>query len=177
VLHDAGLDVLEAHAETDDVHDVDVFLVRPRAGDSNFDDEKLEEISHHLVEALGDNSGNAQVLFEPVETEKDFSKDGVLEIDVVGEHHPDILHEILDWLTHPDQNLEILKAHTETRSRKVDGVDKKFEVDKFYARKLDSRPITSLFRKRVRVNLESILQHSEAHGEVSHLFCLASVGL
>jgi hypothetical protein len=166
VLHDSGLDVLEATAESDEVHDVDIFLVKPRSGTANFDDEKLEEISHHLLSALGDKSGNALVVYEPAEVESDYRKDCMLEIELIGDHHPDTLHEILDWLAIPIHNLEILKVFAETRTQHVDSHSVQIDVDKFYAKPTNGVPITSMQRKQIRSALEHILQAHGGKGEV-----------
>ena len=165
VLHDIGLDVLEATAESDEVHDVDIFLVQPRSGTANFDDEKLEEISHHLLAALGDKSGNALVVYEPAEVESDYKNDCMLEIELIGDHHPDTLHEILDWLALPVNNLEIMKAFTKTRTQHVNGHEVKIDIDKFYASPTNGVPIRSMQRRQVRQVLEHIVQ-AHGHGEV-----------
>jgi Kef-type K+ transport system membrane component KefB len=142
VLHDSGLDVLEATAESDEVHDVDVFLVQPRSGTANFDDDKLEEISHHLKDAMGDKSGNARIVFEPAEIESDYKNDCMLEIELIGDHHPDLLHEILDWLALPENNLNVMKAFAETRTQHVDGHSLQIDIDKFFASPTNGIPIT-----------------------------------
>ena len=49
----------------------------------DFDDEKLEEMQHHFAEVL--NDADAQIIFEPYDD--DYKVDGVLEIQVFGEHH------------------------------------------------------------------------------------------
>jgi len=73
-LHAEGLDVIEAQADissgdmkSEDHMDRDVFIVRSRGAQKDFDDEKLHEIEHHLTELLG--SETAQIKFEPLTSE------------------------------------------------------------------------------------------------------------
>ena len=105
VLHACELDVLEANAESDDVIDVDRFVVVPRVG-GDLDDEKLDEIAHRVKEAINDDE--SQVIFEPLDLEEDLEITGVLQIRLIGDHHPDILHEIFDMLA--DERLDVVRA-------------------------------------------------------------------
>jgi len=58
-LHSEGLDIVECHAaviggERNAKHeDADVFIVRPRGKQKDFDNEKLAELKHSLMEMLG----------------------------------------------------------------------------------------------------------------------------
>jgi len=62
-LHTEGLDVLECRAEkTEDDVDMDTFIVQSRGKQKDFDDEKLDDIRHHLQELVGED---AEVAFEP----------------------------------------------------------------------------------------------------------------
>jgi len=62
-LHAEGLDIVEARAAVtggnpDAEHeDMDAFVVRPRGKQKDFDDEKLKEIKHHLMEMMGHGAG------------------------------------------------------------------------------------------------------------------------
>lgn len=105
VLHACELDVLEAHAETDDHVDVDKFVVAPRQG-GDLDDEKLHEIAARVKEAIDDEE--SQVVFEPIDTSQDLDSTGVLQIRMIGDHHPDILHEIFDLLA--EEDLDVVRA-------------------------------------------------------------------
>jgi Kef-type K+ transport system membrane component KefB len=105
VLHACDLDVLEARAESDDVIDVDKFVVVPRMG-GDFDDDKLHEIAERVKEAINDDE--SQVVFEPLNLEADLASTGVLQIRMIGDHHPDILHEIFDLLA--ERKLDVLRA-------------------------------------------------------------------
>ncbi len=68
-LHAQDLDVLEARAEVkgdiDDKHhkDSDIFVVRPRGKQKDFDEEKLKEIKHELEELMGDGT---QIMFQAI---------------------------------------------------------------------------------------------------------------
>jgi Kef-type K+ transport system membrane component KefB len=105
VLHACELDVLEAHAESDDLVDVDKFIVKPRAG-GDIDEEKLQEIAARVKEAIDDEE--SQVVFEPIDTSANLDTTGVLEIRMIGDHHPDILHEIFDMLA--EEKLDVVRA-------------------------------------------------------------------
>lgn len=105
VLHACELDVLEAHAESDDHVDVDKFVVMPRSG-GDIDDDKLHEIAGRVKEAIDDDE--AQVVFEPVDTDLDLDSTGVLQIRMIGDHHPDIVHEIFDLLA--EEELDVVRA-------------------------------------------------------------------
>eukprot|EP00605_Chrysophyceae_sp_TOSAG23-4_P000400 GSChrysophyteH1.ASY1.ANO1.456.1 assembled CDS len=105
VLHACSLDVLEARAESDGLIDVDKFVVVPRMG-GDFDDEKLHEIAARVKEAINDNE--SQVVFEPVNLDADLEAVGVLQIRMIGDHHPDILHEVFDLLA--EHKLDVLRA-------------------------------------------------------------------
>lgn len=63
-IHGEGMDVLECRSETDGTVDCDYFVVQSRGKQKDFDDEKLEEIRHHIKEILGDPQG--VVMFEAV---------------------------------------------------------------------------------------------------------------
>ena len=69
VLHAEGVDVLECRAEevhdddTGELVDMDTFIVRSRGKQKDFDDEKLDDMCHHLQELVGEE---AQVHFEAV---------------------------------------------------------------------------------------------------------------
>eukprot|EP00941_MAST-03F_sp_MAST-3F-sp1_P002218 g2218.t1 len=105
-LHDEGMDVLECHAETDGITDADAFIITPRHGVKDVDDEKLHEIAHNIKDVINDPA--SQVVFEPIDTTYDYDRKGILEIKIIGDHHPDILHEIVHML-HQDEHLDIEK--------------------------------------------------------------------
>jgi Kef-type K+ transport system membrane component KefB/glycine cleavage system regulatory protein len=122
-LHSAGLDVLQVqvyaveHGST--TREVGAFVasyvVLPRGKGKDYDDEKLEEIHHHLMEVLDDE--DSQIMFEPYDD--DFTKDGVVEIQVHVTYHPDILHEITDELA--KMGLTVMKAECDHSAQPVRG--------------------------------------------------------
>jgi len=121
-LHGTGVDVLEAHVYGVDhvsTEHVDAFVAQyvviSRGTKKDFDDEKLEEMEHALLEVLDDH--DAQVIFEPYDD--DFSKDGAVEIELLVQHHPDVLHEITDALA--NMGLDVLKADVTHTKQPVHG--------------------------------------------------------
>lgn len=121
-LHGTGVDVLEAHVYGVDhvsTEHVDAFVAQyvviSRGSKKDFDDEKLEEMEHALLEVLDDH--DAQVIFEPYDD--DFSKDGAVEIELLVQHHPDVLHEITDALA--NMGLDVLKADVTHTKQPVHG--------------------------------------------------------
>ena len=167
ILNTCGLDVLEAKAETDNEIDYDTFLVEARGSNKDFDDEKLEEIQHAIQEVVNDK--DSQVIFERCELDTDFAHDGVLEIRVVGDHHPDILHEITDMLD--ELGLDVFKAATEAHEVSEHGQMHREEEDVFYARSPDdgtdsNKAIHPSTRAKVRMEIMNIIKLHEMHGEV-----------
>jgi hypothetical protein len=55
------------------------FTVIARGAKKDFDDEKMEEMHHTLLEVLDDE--NAQIMFEPIN--EDFAADGILEVQLL----------------------------------------------------------------------------------------------
>jgi Kef-type K+ transport system membrane component KefB/glycine cleavage system regulatory protein len=167
VLHDHGLDVIEAFAETDGVVDADVFTVEPRGKNKDLDDNSLSELEHAISEALDDPT--SVVIFEPVVANDVCTKaaDYVLEIEVMGDHHPDVLHEITDALAR--LNLDISKAFVETRMshHEDDGQTSniKEEVEVFYASTQNEVPLTPQLRATVREEIMAILGGHQLRGE------------
>ena len=112
-LHTEGVDILEARVVTsreDDTEDADVrsfvnnFTVLSRGKKKDFDDEKLEEMQHHLSEVL--NDADAQIIFEPFDD--NYAADGVIEIQILGEYHPSVLHELTDMMA--EMGLDVIKG-------------------------------------------------------------------
>jgi len=135
-LHAADVDVLEAqvhcvnHPSTTEVDAfVASYVVIARGAKKDFDDEKLEEMQHALTETLDDK--DSQVIFEPYDD--DFSNDGVLEIQVLVQFHPDVLHEMTDALA--SMHLDVFNAdvtHTKQLAHghtTVDGRGKLTEME------------------------------------------------
>ena len=55
-IHGEGMDVLECRVETDGDVDVNYFVVQSRGKQKDFDDEKLEDMRHHLQAGESDKS-------------------------------------------------------------------------------------------------------------------------
>ena len=65
-----------------------------------------------MKEAVNDDE--SQVIFEPIDFEKDLDRNGVLQIRLIGDHHPDILHEIFDVLA--EEHFDVLRAIVDEHS-------------------------------------------------------------
>ena len=62
--------------------------------------------ARHLVPWQILNDADAQIIFEPFD--EDFTADGILEVQILGEHHPAVLHEAADELDL--MGLDVIKA-------------------------------------------------------------------
>ena len=89
------MDVLECRVETDGEVDTNYFVVQSRGEQKDFDDEKLQEVRHHIQEILGDV--NAVVMFEAVDDD-DFTFSAI-ELQVVTNSQPDADTELTLTLT------------------------------------------------------------------------------
>jgi len=127
-LHGSGVDVLDANITSvrkDDTADADIemfidtFTVLSRGKKKDFDDEKLEEMHHHFSEIL--NDADAQIIFAPPVDVP--NKDGVVEVQIIGEHHPSLLHQITDELS--SMGLDVIKAHIDQSLQPKGHVDHK----------------------------------------------------
>ena len=105
VLHNEGFDVLEIAAESDGFVDSAKFVLKNR-GDFEVDDEKLHEVATMIKDAVNDEE--SQVVFEALDLESNLDAAGVLQIKMMGDHHPDILHEVFDMLAEHD--LDVMRA-------------------------------------------------------------------
>jgi len=115
-MYAAGVDILESSivsVRADDSPDSEIsqfinnFTVLSRGKKKDFDDEKLEEMHHAFTEILNDS--NAQVIFAPPVDVP--NKDGVVEIQVIGEHHEGLLKDIVSELC--ELGLDVIKAHVD----------------------------------------------------------------
>ena len=129
-MHAAGLDVMEANVETDGDIDMDTFVVATRGETGDLSDEKIEEISHSIREAI-DVGEDAHVVFEPYYEAKHSARD-YLEVKIFGDHHPDLLTEVVDELA--ELGLDIHKAVVDEHD---DGKGHHTDVDIFYCRQLN----------------------------------------
>ena len=116
-FHTLGVDCLQAHVYAmggeEQVEQVTAFVatyhVIARGQKKDFDDDKLDEMHHHIEEILNDE--DAQIIFEPAAI--DFSQYGLVEVQVFGAHHPEVLHEITDELA--KMGLDVLRAFIDHR--------------------------------------------------------------
>ena len=162
MLHASGVDILEAKAESDGEFDVDVFVVQSRGNQKDFDDDKLEEMRHELQELL--NDAECQITFEPLD--EDFQRDGIIEIQMIGDHHQDVLHEITDAIA--AMGLDVLKMHSDTVTTIDHNKKKKVEHEIFYAKETDNskkKMITPKRRAEIRQGLMKIMHELNLHGE------------
>ena len=105
------IDASVVSVRADDTPDAEIemfsytFTVLSRGNKKDFDDEKLQEMHHTFAEILNDNN-DAQIIFEPAN--EDFATDGVVEVQVIGEYHTNVLREITDVLS--EMGLDVIKA-------------------------------------------------------------------
>lgn len=96
-LHTEGLDIVEARVDVkggnvDAEHtDSDVFIVRPRGRQKDFDDEKLHDIKHHLMGMLGQAGGD--ISFQPLPRDEETSQPTRRFSRIPGKELPDGAHE------------------------------------------------------------------------------------
>jgi len=168
-LHQEGVDVIECRAEkTDEGVDMDTFIVQSRGKQKDFDDEKLEDMRHHLQELVGED---AQVAFEP--TPKDDSTVGPLEHD---EHHYDTHRmEVLADHTHKDldayleHHKEWVEHHSHHSHHKKHHHDEHDGVSPAAARKRSASPDKSKDGKHSGGGLSGHLSGHLAHLVPHHL--------
>ena len=156
-----GMDCREAHVfavHSPGEEEIDAFVgsygVISRGRKKDFDDEKLEEMHHTLDEILDDP--NCQIIFEAPKEDDLHAHASVVEVQVLGEYHPDILHEVTDKLS--SIGLDVLRAvvdhdadatDAEKRKSKAEGEGAVFYAlrDVFYARESDGTANLSLSRR------------------------------
>lgn len=170
-IHDEGMDVLECRCETDGDIDCNYFVVQSRGKQKDFDDEKLQDIRHHIQEILGDH--NAVVLFETVEPDAvDYSAIEVqIAVDAGGQSDG---KAAIVLVTKRLQELGLdVEEIDEQHSRQVDnGHEVETERDLFYA--VPSPPndeaeevvITHLFVHKTKRALRSMLKDEGIRAEV-----------
>jgi len=115
VLHAEGVDVIECRAEkTADDEDMDTFIVQSRGKQKDFDDEKLEDMRHHLQELVGHH---AHVAFECTPGDEEVNDDGspfrIARMEVLAEH----TH--LDLEAYHEHVKEVEEQHTQRSERRV----------------------------------------------------------
>uniref|UniRef100_A0A7S2NN70 Cation/H+ exchanger transmembrane domain-containing protein n=1 Tax=Haptolina brevifila TaxID=156173 RepID=A0A7S2NN70_9EUKA len=115
-MYAAGVEVLDStimSVRKDDSPDAEIsqfvntFTVLSRGKKKDFDDEKLSEMHHAFTEILNDN--DAQIIFAPPVDMP--NKDGVVEVQIIGEHHPSLLQDIMAELS--KMGLDMIKARVD----------------------------------------------------------------
>ena len=129
-IHGEGMDVIECRVETDGDVDMHYFVVESRGRQKDFDDEKLQDIRHHIQEILGDEK--AVVMFEAVaDDEITFA---AVELQVVTDtSHKD--KHVVSIVTKRLQELGLdVEEIDERHQMQIDhGHEKDMERDFFYA--------------------------------------------
>merc|ERR1740130_791710 len=170
-IHGEGMDVLECRVETDGEVDTNYFVVQSRGKQKDFDDEKLQEIRHHIQEILGD--ANAVVMFEAVD-DNDFTF-GAIELQVVTDSKPDASVEGAHIVSHVTKRLQELGLDVEEideqhrQLTKGDGLATEMERDLFYAvpsANSEEGPITHRRVHQVKKALQSMLRDENIQAEV-----------
>merc|ERR1719149_599165 len=170
-IHGEGMDVLECRVETDGEVDTNYFVVQSRGKQKDFDDEKLQEVRHHIQEILGDV--NAVVMFEAVD-DNDFTF-GAIELQVVTNVSPDSSVEGAHIVSHVTKRLQELGLDVEEIDEqhklqaKGDGVATEMERDLFYAvpsANSEEGPITHRRVHQVKKALQSMLRDEDIQAEV-----------
>ena len=166
-IHGEGMDVLECRVETDGEVDTNFFVVQSRGKQKDFDDEKLEDIRHHIQEILGDE--NAVVMFEAVDDD-DFAFSAI-ELQVVSDSATREAHVV----SHVTKRLQELGFDVEEidEQHKVQiehGHETEMERDLFYAvPSLTSEEGLEVTHRRVhqvKRALQSMLRDEEIKAEV-----------
>ena len=170
-IHGEGMDVLECRVETDGEVDTNYFVVQSRGEQKDFDDEKLQEVRHHIQEILGDV--NAVVMFEAVDDD-DFTFSAI-ELQVVTNSQPDAGTEgahIVSIVTKRLQELGLDVEEIDEQHKlqaKGDGGQTETERDLFYAvpsANSEEGPITHRRVHQVKKALQSTLRDEEVKAEV-----------
>mmetsp|Transcript_37838 Transcript_37838/g.96082 ORF Transcript_37838/g.96082 Transcript_37838/m.96082 type:complete len:1041 (+) Transcript_37838:56-3178(+) len=170
-IHGEGMDVLECRVETDGEVDTNYFVVQSRGQQKDFDDEKLQEVRHHIQEILGDV--NAVVMFEAVDDD-DFTFSAI-ELQVVTNSQPDAGAEgahIVSIVTKRLQELGLDVEEIDEQHKlqaKGDGVATEMERDLFYAvpsANSEEGPITHRRVHQVKKALQSTLRDEDIQAEV-----------
>jgi Kef-type K+ transport system membrane component KefB/glycine cleavage system regulatory protein len=131
-IHAEGMDVLEARVETDGDVDINYFVVQSRGKQKDFDDEKLQDIRHHITEILGDPQ--AVVMFEAVE-DNELMEFTAMEVAVVSDGHSKSEAHVVSLVTKRLQELGLdVEEIDEQHKIQIDhGHETEMERDLFYA--------------------------------------------
>ena len=166
-IHGEGMDVLECRVETDGEVDTNFFVVQSRGKQKDFDDEKLEDIRHHIQEILGDE--NAVVMFEAVDDD-DFAFSAI-ELQVVTDTATREAH-VVSHVTKRLQELGFdVEEIDEQHKVQIDhGHETEMERDLFYAvpslHSEEGLEVTHRRVHQVKRALQSMLRDEEIKAEV-----------
>jgi len=120
---------------------------------------------HHTLDEILDDP-NCQIIFEAPKEDDMNAHGSVVEVQVLGEYHPDILHEVTDKLS--SIGLDVLRAvvdhdadatDAEKRKSKAEGEGAVFYAlrDVFYARESDgSANLSSMRRAQIKQEVTSV---------------------
>jgi len=168
-IHGEGMDVLECRVETDGDVDSNYFVVQSRGKQKDFDDEKLEDIRHHIQEILGDE--NAVVMFEAVhDDELDFA---AIELEVVAPSkgkgtESNIVSQVTKRLQ--ELGLDVEEIDEQHKLQMTHGHETEMELDLFYAVPAQDSEEGSVINHRrvasIKRALQSMLRDDGVKAEV-----------
>uniref|UniRef100_A0A7S3AJY0 ACT domain-containing protein n=1 Tax=Haptolina ericina TaxID=156174 RepID=A0A7S3AJY0_9EUKA len=160
-IHGEGMDVLECRVETDGDMDSSYFVVQSRGKQKDFDDEKLEDIRHHIQEILGDTKG--VVMFEAVADE--MIEFAAIELQVVSQvKAPDGVLVSLITKKLQELGLDVEEIDEQHKLQTDHGHQTELERDLFYAvpsQNSDEQTITHTRVYQIKLALQKLLDQSE----------------
>ena len=181
-LHGTGVDVLEAHVYGVDhvsTEHVDAFVAQyvviSRGTKKDFDDEKLEEVRHHITEILGDP--NAVVMFESVADEQVHF--GAIEVQIVSDNSKSVHGGVLAKQGNTmslvakriaEFGLDVEEMDEQHKVQIEHGLETEMERDLFYAVRSqtsdEAAAITHKTVQQLKRALQSMLRDEEVKAEV-----------
>jgi len=172
-LHAEGVDVLESKMEHDGVHDICVFHVTSRGAQKDFDNEKLEEIRHHISELVKDP--NSMVTFEPVWNYEEGSYGEAnqhsdrIQVQLLSHHSPEVQYDLSVKLQ--ELGLVIEQAGTEATTQIVHGHDTQMAHHMFHVTDRQGLAFSEERCAQIRTSLQPVLGHDggEAIVKMIHL--------
>jgi hypothetical protein len=174
-IHGEGMDVLECRVETDGDVDCNYFVVQSRGKQKDFDDEKLEEVRHHITEILGDP--NAVVMFESVADEQVHF--GAIEVQIVSDNSKSVHGGVLAKQGNTmslvakriaEFGLDVEEMDEQHKVQIEHGLETEMERDLFYAVRSqtsdEAAAITHKTVQQLKRALQSMLRDEEVKAEV-----------
>ena len=174
-IHGEGMDVLECRVETDGEVDTNYFVVQSRGKQKDFDDEKLEEIRHHITEILGDP--NAVVMFESVADEQVHF--GAIEVQIVSDNSKSVHGGVVAKQGNTmslvakriaEFGLDVEEMDEQHKMQIDHGLETEMERDLFYAVRSqtsdETAAITHKTVQQLKRALQSMLRDEEVKAEV-----------